>query len=111
LGLFTASSTNTVETKVEQLMTVSGTLSDFRVRQDAPPASGKGLTFTVRKNEGNTTVTCDITDTTASTTSCFDTTHTVSFTADTDTISIGVTTASGKTSAATIPHWTAKYTP
>jgi hypothetical protein len=110
MGLLTSS--GSAEAKVEQLMTVSGTLSDIRVRLESAPGGGKGFTFTVRKNRGDTAVTCNITDTTTSTTSCSDSTHSVSFTADTDTISISVTTPSGKASANATPiHWTAKYTP
>ena len=46
------------------------------------------------------------TDTTAFDDSCADTTHSASFTADTD-----LTTAAGKTNPAhTIIHWTANYT-
>jgi hypothetical protein len=93
-------------------MTVSGTLSDFRIRIDAPPANNKGLRYTVRKNGINTAVTCEIVDSSSPNTSCSDTINTVSFTADTDTISIGVTppTTAGKSSAAALVRWTAKYT-
>jgi len=110
MGLFIGHSGT--EAQVTQLMTVSGTLSDFRIRIDAAPATNKGLRYTVRKNGADTAVTCEIDDTSSPNTSCFDTTHSVSFTADTDTITIGVTapTTAGKSSAAATVRWTAKYT-
>src|SRR5207244_3624382 len=76
MGLFTGHSS--VEAKVTQFMTVSGTLSDFRVSIDAAPASNKGLRYTVRKNGLATVVTCEIDDTSSPDTSCADTTNTVS---------------------------------
>lgn len=73
----------------------TGTLNAFYCALSVAPGSGKSRTFTVRKNQIDTTITCTISNTD---TSCNDTTHTVNV-VPTDTLSIkstvsGIPTAS-----------------
>lgn len=91
MGPFTQRSAN--EGDVEQAMPVAGTVSNLFVRLNAAPGTGgdaatDSFTFTVRKNQTGTSITCTITGTTDTT--CSDTTNSETF-AQGDLISIETT--------------------
>jgi hypothetical protein len=105
LGLLMDGS-NTTESLVQQVVPVAGTLSDFNIRTDGNPGTGDSWTFTVRADGANSTVTCPISGSTA--TSCSDVTHSATIPAG-SLLSIGV--AKGGSPTGRTAHWTAKLTP
>jgi hypothetical protein len=92
------------ESAVAQTVPLAATLSNFYVHLSGAPGPGNSYTFTVRRNGGNTTVTCTISGSSATT--CSDTTHTQAFDAG-DTISIESVPLSNPSNASM--HWTATF--
>jgi hypothetical protein len=95
-----------VESNCQTPIPFAGTLSNFYMRINTAPASGKGWRVTVRKNGADTTLVCDVL---AGATTCSNTSSSVTF-AQGDSISVGITTAPGQsTPAETSMRWTGKY--
>lgn len=93
------------ESQCEQTMPVAGTVSQFRIRLDLAP-TGQYI-FTVRKNGANTTVTCTITEASASNV-CADLANSVSFDAGDR---IAIQSAPSSTPGTRQMRWTAQFTP
>src|SRR5438067_684160 len=91
------------ETRMMQNLGAAGTLSHFYVRVDDAPSAGD-YTFTVRRHQTNTGVTCKIS---TAATSCSDITNSAPF-AEGDTLSISIAAASGS-AGPTIIRWNARY--
>jgi len=109
LGIFESRETSE-ESKTLQIMPFNITLRNFNVRVNNSPGSAKSYTFTVRKNNVDTALTCTISD---SNTSCSDTSNNVNFNAS-DRLSIKVVPNPSSTTngpSFTTGHWTAEYAP
>lgn len=95
----------TPEGTVEQTLPIAANVANLNIRLNNGTIHGI-LTFTLRKNEADTAVTCTI-DTAPGT--CSDTAHTVSYTAG-ETIDVQVTSNS-QTTTQIQATWTATLTP
>jgi len=99
---------NANENSVNQVMTISGELSDLYVRLDNSPGGTNSYTFTIRINGVDSTLTCTIL---GSATSCsdIDLSHSVTFAAG-DLIAVKADPSSPAPTARAM-RWTAKFAP
>jgi collagen triple helix repeat protein len=88
---FDYSNGDAAEANVEVKLVGGGTFSSFRANVNGAPGNGKTWTLTLRKNEVDTAISCQITGTA---TTCADTAHSATFSAG-DTIDVKVVPASG----------------
>ena len=96
------------EPSQQQVIPAAGTISKFYARLERPAGasgSGKGYTFTVRKNGADTALSCSISETALQ---CSDTTDSVAFAAG-DLITIKAEPFSNPVEREM--HWTAVFSP
>jgi hypothetical protein len=109
LGPFLTSSPTSTESNVQQIMPIAGTIANLAVKIGTAPGSGSNsYTLTIRKNgaAGSPSLTCEIE---GSSTSCIDSTHTLSFAAG-DLLSLQIVPASNPDSWDSA-HWGVTLTP
>jgi hypothetical protein len=105
-GLFDAMAYSS-ETDARSTVAVAGTVSNLRVRFNAPPGTGQSFAVAVRKNESSVgAISCTVSDTGVT---CSNTSSTLTFVAG-DRISVKVDWTPGA-AAATAMHWSMQLTP